>query len=200
MKYFRSFRFDERTGTLTKTGEALPLTRKAADLLACLLERPGMLVTHAQIMQSLWPETHVQPDNVKTLIHELRKVLGDRAQPSVLIRSEPGRGYAFIADVTSAMVPFVSEADATEIPPMVGRDAELAMIDRHLDAAAERAEPQLVLIEGERGFGKTKLCETLAHRAHQRTGARISYGQGLDVLGPVDDYAVLLDALDLLMR
>lgn len=26
------------------------------------------------------------------------------------------------------------------------------------------------------------------------------YGQGLDVLGPVDDYAVLLDALDMLMR
>ena len=45
MKYFAPFRFDERAGRLTRAGQAAPLTRKAAQLLRCLLDRAGEVVT-----------------------------------------------------------------------------------------------------------------------------------------------------------
>jgi DNA-binding winged helix-turn-helix (wHTH) protein len=199
MKYFPPFRFDDRAGVLSRSGEVVPLTRKAGDLLKCLLERPGVLVAHSQILERVWPETHVQPDNVKALVHELRAALGDQSEAPRFIRSEPGRGYTFIAAATDAMTPLLSDRPSGRFD-LIGRDAELAVFDRHLALAADEGQPQLLIIEGERGFGKTSLCETFAQRAVHRVGLRLSYGQGLEVWGPLEEHAVLLDAFDLLAR
>ena len=200
MKYFAPFRFDERAGRLTRAGQAAPLTRKAAQLLRCLLDRAGEVVTHEELLQQIWGSTHVQPENVKTLVHELRSALHDSAQASRFIRSEPGRGYTFIARATDAMVPFLSDTEGVPRPDFVGRDELLAAIDGHLVKAVEQGESQLVIVQGDRGLGKTTLCEAVAVNAAHRHGFRISYGQGLELWGAVDDGAVLLDALDLLAR
>ena len=72
MKYFSSFRFEEGTATLVRDGQPVPLTRKACEVLRCLVDRAGMLVTHDAILATVWPDTHVQPENVKVLIRELR--------------------------------------------------------------------------------------------------------------------------------
>lgn len=199
MKYFPPFRFDDRAGVLSRSGEVVPLTRKAGDLLKCLLERPGALVAHGQILERVWPETHVQPDNVKALVHELRIALGDQSEAPRFIRSEPGRGYTFIAAATDAMTPLLTDRPSGRLD-LVGRDAELEVLDRHLALAADEGQPQLVIIEGERGFGKTSLCEVYAQRTFHRLGLRLSYGQGLEVWGPLEEHAVLLDAFDSLAR
>jgi DNA-binding winged helix-turn-helix (wHTH) protein len=94
MKYFPPFRFDDLAGVLTHAGRTVPLTRKAADLLRCLLARPGAVVSHQEILRGVWPDTHVQPENVKALVHELRSALGDHSHDPVFIRSETGRGAA----------------------------------------------------------------------------------------------------------
>ena len=200
MKYFAPFRFDERAGRLTRAGQAAPLTRKAAQLLRCLLDRAGEVVTHEELLQQVWGGTHVQPENVKTLVHELRSALHDSAQASRFIRSEPGRGYTFIARATDAMVPFLSDTEGVARPDFVGREELLAAIDGHLVKAVEQGESQLVIVQGDRGLGKTTLCEAVAVNAAHRHRFRISYGQGLELWGAVDDGAVLLDALDLLAR
>src|SRR5262245_6493789 len=200
MKYFPPFRFDDLAGVLTSAGRTVPLTRKAADLLRCLLARPGVLVSHQEILRSVWPDTHVQPENVKALVHELRSALGDHSHDPVFIRSEPGRGYTFVADVTSAMVPFLGRDDGPEDQLFVSRDEELALIDRRLAAAANTCEPQLVVLEGERGVGKTSLCQAVVRLARRRPGLRITYGQCPEVSGPIEPYGVLIDALDLLAR
>ena len=63
-------------------------------------------------------------------------------------------------------------ADAGELPPeldlatpLAGRDAELAML-REQWAAARHAAGRLVLVTGERGFGKTRLAAALAAEVH----------------------------------
>jgi DNA-binding winged helix-turn-helix (wHTH) protein len=200
MKYFPPFRFDDLAGVLTHAGRTVPLTRKAADLLRCLLARPGALVSHQEILRGVWPDTHVQPENVKALVHELRSALGDHSHDPVFIRSETGRGYTFIADVTSAMVPFLGRDDGPEDQLFVNREEELALIDRRLATAANTGEPQLVVLEGERGVGKTSLCQAVVRMARRRPGLRITYGQCPEVSGPVEPYGVLIDALDLLAR
>ena len=101
MKSFASFRFDDAQ-TLWRGNVEVALTRKAARVLSCLLDSAGRWVSKSAIMAAVWPETHVQPENVKVLVHEIRLALGDDARAPRFIRSEAGRGYAFVAQVTDA--------------------------------------------------------------------------------------------------
>ena len=97
MKHFARFRFDEVDRKLWSGADLVPLTRKAAEILACLIAHPGATVSHHTLMQTVWPDTHVQQDNIKVLVHELRHALGDSPASPRFIESESGRGYAFIA-------------------------------------------------------------------------------------------------------
>jgi DNA-binding winged helix-turn-helix (wHTH) protein len=200
MKYFRPFVFDESSRTLWRARAPVSITRKAGDLLAYFLEHPTSPLSHAQIMMHVWPDTHVQLQNIKALVHELRGALDDRAMPSRFIRADPGRGYTFVADVTEAPVPFTDGEDDATLPVLVGRDDEMALLRRTLGLAVIGAQPQIVVIEGERGWGKTTLCRALARLANAEFGTRVSVGQALDMRGRVEAYAVLGDAVDLLMR
>jgi DNA-binding winged helix-turn-helix (wHTH) protein len=200
MKYFPPFRFDRRTGLLFRGGVPVPISRKAADLLQCLLVSPGALVTHHDILQTVWPDTHVQPDNVKTVVHELRSALGDSVQHPRFIRSDPGRGYTFIADVADAMPPLFSDPEPGHVPPLVGRGAELDVIDGRVAAAASSCEPQLVIVEGDRGFGKTVLCDAVARRVRERWAIRISYATTVEARELALPYAPFVDAFALLAR
>jgi DNA-binding winged helix-turn-helix (wHTH) protein len=199
MKYFPPFRLDEHSGVLVRSGVVVPLSRKATALLTCLVAHPRTVVTHEEIMLAVWADTHVQPDNIKSLVHELRVALGDDPHQPQFIRSEPGRGYMLVTEVTDAMPPLFSD-QGTPRGPLAGREHELKIIDRHLGVAAEQCQPQLVLIEGSRGIGKTQLCETFARRVRSRGPVRISYAAGIEVCGTEERYGILLDALTLLGR
>jgi DNA-binding winged helix-turn-helix (wHTH) protein len=72
------------------------MTNKARDVLACLVEARGNWVPKSQIMKRVWPDTHVHPDNIKVLIREIRLALNDDARNPRFVRSQRGRGYAFI--------------------------------------------------------------------------------------------------------
>jgi DNA-binding winged helix-turn-helix (wHTH) protein/GTPase SAR1 family protein len=200
MKYFPPFRFEERTGVLLRAGSPVHLSRKAAELLECLLVSPGAVVSHERIMQTVWPDTHVQPENVKTVIHELRNALGDHSHAPQFICSEPGRGYRFRADVTVGMPPLFSDDESVAESQFVGRGGELDILRRHVEATSDKCEPQLVLIEGDRGVGKTTLCDVFAHRVRRREGFRTSLATGAEVWGPMERHAVLTDAFGLLAR
>lgn len=199
MKYFSPYRFDERAGLLSRAGDDIPLTRKAAEMLNCLVSRPGEVVSHAELTQRVWPSTHVQPENIKALVHELRAALGDDSESPRFIRSETGRGYVFMASVTDALVPLLAD-----IEPRAAASAhyehELAVFERHLSAASMRGEPQAVIIEGERGLGKTTLCEIFVRHASRQPRLRVSYAQGLETSGLMESYGVLIDAIDRLAR
>jgi DNA-binding winged helix-turn-helix (wHTH) protein len=200
MKYFRSYRFDEASRSLWRGAQPAPLTKKAADLLTYFLEHAGEPLSHQQIMKHVWPDTHVQSQNIKTLVHEVRNALGDDPQHPAYIRADPGRGYTFIADTTRAPVPLSARDDEGRSPVAVGRDREMAALERCLTLATGASEPQFVLIEGERGWGKTSLCAQIADLARARFGARISLGQALDVHGGAEPYGALGEAMDLLAR
>src|SRR6476661_7726283 len=80
MKIFEPFRLDTVNLCLWRAEERMPLTRKTFDLLRYLVERADRLVTQDEILEALWPETYVNPENIKRHISEIRKVLGDRSK------------------------------------------------------------------------------------------------------------------------
>lgn len=58
--------------------------------------------------------------------------------------------------------------DVVQSPVLVGRDSQLALIDRRLAEAAD-GTGQLLFVAGEAGIGKTRLLGSAARRA-QRSG------------------------------
>jgi TolB-like protein/DNA-binding winged helix-turn-helix (wHTH) protein len=100
---FGVFEADLRTGELTKLGKRVRLQEQPFQLLAMLLEKPGVLVTREELHLKLWPETTVDFDHgVNKAISKIREALGDSAENPRFIETVARRGYRFLADVTVA--------------------------------------------------------------------------------------------------
>jgi predicted ATPase/DNA-binding winged helix-turn-helix (wHTH) protein len=195
MKHFAPFSFDPAEGRLFRGCEELPLTRKASALLDCLLSGGGSWVSKETIMSAVWPDTHVQPDNIKVLVREIRQSLGDDPKSPSFIRSRPGRGYAFVAPVSErAEVRGGDTLAGARMPIFVNRGPELAALADALDAARASAR-RLVLVSGEHGIGKSALCDAFLRTAQAGGPVRTCYGQCIDRESPQEPYYPFLDAL-----
>jgi DNA-binding winged helix-turn-helix (wHTH) protein len=195
MKYFPPFRFDFDEGTLWRGPERVSLTAKATALLKCLLASAGSWVSKPAIMAEVWPDTHVQPDNVKVLVREIRQALGDDPRTPTYIKSAPGRGYAFIAPVSDggrSGAPDTLSGGRRSI--FVNRGPELAALADALDAVRASAR-RFVLVSGEHGIGKTALCEAFIRTATAAGPARVCHAQCFDRELSHEPYYPFLDAL-----
>ena len=75
-------------------GEALALTRKEFDVLALLAVNAGRLITHDQIMTTVWGPAHKEDIHyLRVAVGHLRAKLGDNASDPTFIQNEPGIGY-----------------------------------------------------------------------------------------------------------
>ena len=200
MKYFLSHRFNERDGILSRGVSDIALTRKAAGVLRCLIDHAGTLVPHETILSTVWRDSHVQSNNIKVLVRELRQALGDDPRAPRYIRSEPGRGYMFVAPLHD--VPSESGLDdtASDLSPVhVNHHQELSVLADAL-AAASLGDCRVVVIEGERGTGKTTLCDAFLRYASSLPAVRVCYGQCLQHGSGIESYFPVLDALHHLAR
>lgn len=102
MKQFESFRLDMANECLWHEKSQIDLPPKPFAVLRYLVDNPGRLITHDELLEALWPETYVQPQVLRTYMLELRKVLGDDPGQPRFIQTLPKRGYRFIATVTEA--------------------------------------------------------------------------------------------------
>lgn len=98
---FGAFRLDERTRQLLAQDRPIPLSPKAFDLLALLLDRRPDVVSKADIHRALWPDTFVADVNVPVLVTEIRQALRDTPRQSTFIRTVHRHGYAFCGIATS---------------------------------------------------------------------------------------------------
>jgi predicted ATPase/DNA-binding XRE family transcriptional regulator len=96
---------------------------------------------------------------------------------------------------SSALPPLALPARAGGIfPPLVGRAAELALLQRHLTGEG----PPLLLLGGEPGIGKSRLLHEAACRAAE-SGWQVLQG-GCSRRGSQEPYAPLLGALERYLR
>ncbi len=187
MRQFGTYRLDLRNECVWRGEEQLSLTPRPFSVLRYLVENPQRLITHDELLESLWPETYVQPQVIRTYILEIRKLLGDDPHDPRFIETVPSRGYRFLMPVTDASGPSVSS--------LIGREAELGTLHGQLERcrAAERAT---VFITGEAGIGKTALidafCANLAQSARLRTGR----GQSLEGFGGKEAFYPVREALN----
>ena len=96
---FGPFHLDVRERRLSRAGEVIPLRLKVFDTLLVLVENAGRLVTKQELLDTVWPETTVEENNLNHNVSVLRKALGEKATGQQYIETVPRVGYRFAAPV-----------------------------------------------------------------------------------------------------
>nr|WP_246184935.1 winged helix-turn-helix domain-containing protein [Paracoccus aestuariivivens] len=141
-----------------RDGETLPLGSRAIDILSFLASHPGELKTNAEIVKHVWPDTFVEEANLRVHISALRKALDDTQRESAIIANVPGRGYAFIAQLTPQTGRSAASKASAARPrgaSIFGRDDSIGQI------SAQLLRSRLLTIVGPGGIGKSTVARAV---------------------------------------
>jgi TolB-like protein/DNA-binding winged helix-turn-helix (wHTH) protein/Flp pilus assembly protein TadD len=95
---FEGFRLDlVRRRVVASDGSSLPISGRAYDVLAYLVDNRSRVVGKEEILRAVWPRVVVEENNLNQAILNLRKALGDSRESPRFIVTVAGRGYQFIA-------------------------------------------------------------------------------------------------------
>jgi hypothetical protein len=91
---FGVFELDLRSGELQKQGRKIRLEGQPVQILICLLENPGELVTREELHRKLWPaDTFVNFEHgLNAAVKRLRQALNDSADNPRFVETLPRRG------------------------------------------------------------------------------------------------------------
>jgi DNA-binding winged helix-turn-helix (wHTH) protein/pimeloyl-ACP methyl ester carboxylesterase len=110
---FGNYLFDVDERRLLRDKEEIRLRGKLFDTLRLLVENSGKLVRKDAFMESVWPDSVVEDNNLDYCISQLRKLL----HPGKYIETVPRHGYRFVAAVTSPK----PQGQSIELEPAVRR-------------------------------------------------------------------------------
>ena len=99
---FGPFRLEVDERRLLREGELVALAGKAFDTLRLLVEGAGALQKQESLMDRLWPDVAVEPNNLQYNVSLVRRALADA--PGVEIQTVRGQGYRLVADVQGVPV------------------------------------------------------------------------------------------------
>lgn len=143
---FRRFHAMPGGRLLLRDGRPVELGSRAFDLLIVLLKSRGALVTKGEIVNHVWPSTSVEESNLRFQMASLRRALGKDRD---VIKTIPGRGYLFAAEVASVSVDTRSTVAALAASEGMSAPAERARqsIERFSDSPREMETSTVVIID-----------------------------------------------------
>ncbi len=116
--YFDGFTLDLTRGRLLRGTQEIKLPPKPFEALKYLVENPSRLISKAELIQRIWPDTAVTDDSLVQCLMEVRRALGDEAQQT--LKTVPRRGYIFDKPVgegrpTDPVTPYTEETTGVQI-------------------------------------------------------------------------------------
>lgn len=206
---FLAYALDAANAQLRHGDSVIPLRPKTLAVLHYMAERSGRLVTKAELLDAIWPDTAVTESTLTSSIKELRRLLDDDPKHPRIIETAHGHGYRFIAPVQGVTGLGVTglRKQQDQIPKplapnpitpnplsLVGRHAELSQLDTWLARAFER-ERQVGFIAGDAGMGKTALVDAFCAQL-RAGGVLVAHGQCLEHHGASEPYLPLLEGIE----
>lgn len=114
---FDVFRLDLTRGCLSRDNQEIKLPPKPFQALKYLVENPGRLISKAELIQTIWPDTAVTDDSLVQCLMEVRRALGDDAQ--LIVKTVPRRGYIFDREVrdngTTSPMTYTEETASVQV-------------------------------------------------------------------------------------
>lgn len=159
---FEDFELDLSKGLLLQSGCAVPIKGKTFETLCLLAQSDGRLVSREELMDTLWPDSYVEENNLSQHISALRRIFGDRGLDVEYIETVPRRGYRFLPIVTrlNTELPesdiLTSETEQPEYPEDVSVGPEMGVAETLALATADTAGPtQAGAVNGSGARGTT---------------------------------------------
>jgi len=161
---FASFKLMPGERLLLDGGSPVKIGNRAFDILSLLVSCAGQVVRKDQLISAVWPDVTVEDGNLKVHIASLRKAIGDGRPGARYINTIPGRGYSFIAPVSTSSANLTSKPTiSTNSSPVrralprqpnriVGRQEAIR------DTTAQLLKNRFVSIVGAGGIGKTTVA------------------------------------------
>jgi DNA-binding winged helix-turn-helix (wHTH) protein len=109
--------------SVCNANEVIRLEPKVMQVLVQLALHPDEVMTKGQLIEAVWPDTHVGEHVLTRCVSELRRVFGEDARVPRYIQNVPKVGYRLIAPVLPAalaeppQLPQTSSANLAELPP-----------------------------------------------------------------------------------
>jgi len=91
---------DRGAASLTVAGRPVEASRKVLDCLVLLIENRHRVLGHDELIRCLWGHDNVTNHQLSQVVLATRRILGDNGQAQRLIRTVPGLGYRWMAEVT----------------------------------------------------------------------------------------------------
>jgi DNA-binding winged helix-turn-helix (wHTH) protein/TolB-like protein len=114
---FDVFRLDLIRGCLRRDNQEIKLPPKPFQALKYLVENPGRLISKAELIQTIWPDTAVTDDSLVQCLMEVRRALSDDAQQ--IVKTVPRRGYIFDREVrdngTTSPMTYTEETASVQV-------------------------------------------------------------------------------------
>lgn len=122
---FGPFAADCRKRLLWRDGAIVPLTPKAFEILATLIEHRGRVLGKDELLQHVWGDVAVEDATLAKHISTLRHALDERPSQHLYVVTVPGRGYEFVAAIdeiadppTVVTLPSVDHGHLSSPPPL----------------------------------------------------------------------------------
>src|ERR1700761_3349954 len=99
---FGPFVLNPTQRVLLRGDRPVRLGSRAREILICLVERAGTVVSKNDLIRRVWPETVVEEGTLRVHIASLRKILGEDRDRVRYVENVTGHGYRFVAAVTES--------------------------------------------------------------------------------------------------
>ena len=216
---FDDCELDTSRVVLRRAGAAVPVEPQVFDVLQCLVDHRGELVSKEELLDTVWGSRFVSESALTSRIKSARRAVGDDGSRQAVIRTVHGKGYKFVAAVTEVDGSDVPRSepvgDAAEspghvhAPPHAGGVSSTLPLSMHaligrdelLDGFADDlVDCRLLTIAGPAGVGKTSIGLELARRADGRHRDGVVFVELVGVDDAEGALAAVATALDVNIR
>ncbi|MGI9616505.1 MAG: winged helix-turn-helix domain-containing protein [Acidimicrobiales bacterium] len=115
---FEGFCLDPERFQLRHDGELIAMEPQVFDVLVYLIDHRDRIVSKGELLDNIWGDRFVSESALTSRIKTARRLLGDDGTSQRFIETARGRGYRFIADVSSIAEPTVAPSTGEAVRPV----------------------------------------------------------------------------------